>query len=158
MGRQLRYVLRERPDAVLWIAGEGSFERKLVALAERKGMTDAVTIRAVPGAERQRWADELAQASVAVLMSSFETHPIAALEAAALGCRLVVADAPGLRELAAQGIAKSVKHPADAEALARVILGQLDAPPPGRQIELPSWDECARDLCSLYESVLERDL
>ena len=37
-------------------------------------------------------ADELARAKVVVLLSEFETQPLAALEALSLGCRLIVAD------------------------------------------------------------------
>jgi glycosyltransferase involved in cell wall biosynthesis len=98
-------------------------------------------------------AERLSRAAVVVLLSSFETHPVAALEAAALGCRVVVADADGLRELSAQGVARSVERPQDANNLADVLLEELAAPPSERVVELPSWDDCARRLCELYEQV-----
>jgi hypothetical protein len=41
-------------------------------------------------------AELLATVSLVVLMSEFETHPLVALEAAAAGCRLLVADGSGL--------------------------------------------------------------
>ncbi len=41
-------------------------------------------------------AELLATVRLVVLMSEFETHPLVALEAAAAGCRLLVADGSGL--------------------------------------------------------------
>ena len=152
----LPHVLAKRPDARLWIAGEGKFERNLRKLAERFGVADAVEIRAVPADDREQMTDRLSRAAVVVLLSTFETHPIAALEAAALGCRVVVSNADGLRECAEHGLARSVERPEDAAALASVILEELDAPPIQRRVALPSWDECAERLVVLYESVAVR--
>jgi glycogen synthase len=146
-------VLAARPDASLWIAGSGKYERKLRALAERLGVTGAVEIRAIPPDHRGQMADRLSRTAVVVLLSSFETHPVAALEAAALGCHVVVADSDGLRELAERGLARRVEHPEDAAALATVLLEELAAPPVEHAVELPSWDDCAARLLSLYESV-----
>jgi glycosyltransferase involved in cell wall biosynthesis len=146
-------VLRRRPDARLWIAGSGGYEGDLRALAERLGVHDKVEIRSVPPDERTRMARELGSAAVVVLASEFETHPIAAIEAAALGCRVVVADSPGLRDLAARGIARLAEHVQDPEALAEVVLEELDRPPEALRLHLPTWDDCARGLRELYESV-----
>ena len=71
----------------------------------------------------------------------------------ALGCRLVVADAPGLRELGALGLAHVVAHPADAGELARAVLDELDGPRTPMPAGLATWDECAERLGTLYASV-----
>jgi glycosyltransferase involved in cell wall biosynthesis len=149
----LPYVLRERPEARLWIAGTGTYERKLRALSERLGVAEKVDIRSVPPADRVRMAEQLCDAAVVVLASEYETHPIAAIEAAALGRPLVVADTPGLRELANRGVARIVSRVDDPECLARAVLAEICAPTAVRRIELPSWDDCARDLCEVYEQV-----
>ena len=59
--------------------------------------------------------------SLVVLMSEFETHPLVALEAAAAGRRLLVADAGGLGEIAEDGFAP--RHPARLDPASR-------SPPP----------------------------
>ena len=92
----LPYVLADDPDARLWIAGSGPYERELRELAHRLGVADRVEIREVLRVERARYAEELARARLAVLLSDFETHPLAAIEAAALGVPLVVTEGSGL--------------------------------------------------------------
>jgi glycosyltransferase involved in cell wall biosynthesis len=148
-------VLEERPDARLWIAGAGPYEEKLRSLAERLGVRDRVDIHAIPPSERARMAEELSGASVVVLASEFETHPLAAIEAASLGCRVVVADSPGLRELADSGIARLAAPIEDAHALAAVMLEEMDRPGPPPRIELSTWDECATQLRALYSAVVD---
>jgi glycosyltransferase involved in cell wall biosynthesis len=89
-------------------------------------------------------------------MSEFETQPIAALEAHALGCRLIVADTPGLRQLAHQGLARSVPLNSAPELIAATILDELQKPPPAKRAPLPTWDECADALLELYEAAARR--
>jgi glycosyltransferase involved in cell wall biosynthesis len=149
------HILRRRPDARLWIAGEGPYEGPLRAMADRFGVAEAVEIRSIPPAERKRMAVELSRAALVVLLSEFETHPLAALEAAALGKRLLVTETSGLRELAEDGLARAIplrSAPDEIAAAALEELGRLDAPPP---VELPTWDQCASALLDLYRSVAQ---
>lgn len=150
----LPHILHERPDARLWIAGSGPDRQRLEELAERLGVSSRMMIHAVPPEDRARMADELSRVRVAVLASRFETHPIAMLEAAALGCRVVVADSPGLRELGERGLARVVTRPEEPIELARAVLAELDEPRVPRTEQLSSWDDCATALCELYASVV----
>jgi glucosyl-dolichyl phosphate glucuronosyltransferase len=147
-------ALRERlPDARLLVVGKGPYEDELRALAERLGVADAVEFTSTPPDRPEAMAELLQQVPVVVLMSEFETHPLVALEAAAAGCRLVVADASGLGEIAAQGIARPVPldiAPADLAAAVAEELARTDPPP---RPELSSWDDCAASLLDLYRSV-----
>ena len=149
----LPLIRRTEPLARLWIAGSGPYQDDLEALARRLGVEESTEIRAVPPQERSRMADELARVQVAVLASNFETHPIAVLEAASLGCRVVVADSPGLRELGARGIARVVADVADPAELADAVLAEIAEPRAPRSLALPTWDDCADRLCELYLSV-----
>jgi len=146
-------VRRARPDARLWIAGAGPHEAELRRHARRLGVEDHVEIRAVPAHERERMARELLRANLVVLLSDFETHPIAALEAIALRRRLLVADAPGLRELGREGFAQVVDTSGGAGAVAAAVLRSLDGPEPPPPPALPTWDECAGTLRRLYARV-----
>src|SRR5262249_10924372 len=138
----LPVVLRSRPDAQLWIAGSGPYERELRALAARLGVADRVEIRAVPPDDRAAMACELARVDVAVSASEFETHPLAAIEAAASGCRVVVADSPGLRELAERGLARIAAPVTDPGALAAAVIEESERPAASSPPELPTWDDC----------------
>lgn len=150
----LPHILARRPDARLWVAGRGPFEPTLKKLASDLGITEHVAIRAVPDEDRAQMANELAKVKVAVSFSEFETHPVAMLEALSLGCRLVVADTPGLRPLADQGYARAIPLRSRPEEIARVVLEELERPAPTDVPSLATWDDCASGLLDLYEEVV----
>jgi glycosyltransferase involved in cell wall biosynthesis len=125
-------------------------------MAEELGVADHVEIRSVAADDRESMARELAAVRVAILLSEFETQPIAALEAHALGCRLIVADTPGLRQLADQGLARSVPLNSTPDIVAATILDELQKPPPTERAPLPTWDECTDSLLELYEAATRR--
>ena len=151
----LPHILDRRPDATLWIAGTGPYERDLHRLAARLGVADRVTIEAVPADAEHELAARLAAVDVVVLMSEFETHPLAVLESLALGRPVVVADTSGLRELAAQGHARSVPLESDPAAVASAVLAEVEQPTRAEAPVLPTWDDCAAAHQALYESVLQ---
>jgi glycosyltransferase involved in cell wall biosynthesis len=150
----LPYILGEEPDAKLWIAGAGPYETELRALSEKLGIADRVQIDAVAIEARERFATQLSEAAVFALMSERETHPIAVLEAISLGRPAVVADTPGLQDLADDGLARAIPLNSPPAAVGAAILEEARKPnrkPPPR---LPSWDDCAASLFELYESVM----
>jgi len=149
----LPLVAETRPDVRLWIAGRGSEQAALAALARDLGVDDRVDIHAVPPEDRALLARELASVNVAVTLSEFETQPIAALEALSMGCKLVVADSPGLRELASDGLATKVPANATRAEIAATILRELQQPQRDTPPTLPTWDDCAAGLHAIYSSV-----
>jgi len=150
------HVLAAAPGARLWIAGSGPYEPQLRRQASRLGVADRVEIRAVPAADRGAMAAALARTDLVVLLSDFETHPIAALEALSAGRPLVVADGSGLGELAARGLARAIPVDATPQVAAAAILRELRDPLPARALDLPTWDDCAARLLELYTAVAER--
>jgi glycosyltransferase involved in cell wall biosynthesis len=150
----LPHLRAAEPRARVWIAGAGPYEGELRRLARDLGVADAVEISAVPANEREQMSRRLSEASVVVLLSDFETHPIAALEAVSLGRPLLVADGSGLRELAERGLARSIDADAAPQNLAEAILRELRDPLERGAFHLPSWDDCAQELLELYERVL----
>jgi len=149
-------VLEQRPDARLWIAGQGPYEPALRRLAEQLGVADHVEIRGIPAAERERMAAELSRAALVVLLSEYETHPIAVIEALSLGCPVLVADNSGLSELAQLGLARAIPLNSSDRQVGMAVLEQLSQPRPAVNLELPTWDDCAADLLALYRSVARR--
>ena len=92
--------------------------------------------------------------SLVVLMSDFETHPLVALEAAAAGRRLLVADSSGLAELAGDGFARAIPLDESPAGIAEAAIEELGKPPPTERPKLTSWDECAGELLALYRSIV----
>ena len=141
------------PGARLWIAGTGPYEAQLRIIAGQLGVADAVEISSVPADDRGAMAGRLAKVDLVVLLSDFETHPLAALEAVSLGRPLLVASGSGLGELADRGLARSIAPDAPASVAAAAILRELDDPLERPPIHLPTWAECASGLLALYHRV-----
>ncbi|HEX6601855.1 MAG TPA: glycosyltransferase [Solirubrobacterales bacterium] len=145
-------VLEHQPDATLLVVGSGPYEGDLRELAEQLGVAGSVRFTSTPSDRPEAMAELLATVNLVVLMSEFETHPLVALEAAAAGCRLLVADSSGLGELAREGYARPLPLDAPAADVSAAIVEELDKPPPERRPQLSSWDECAGELLALYEA------
>jgi glycosyltransferase involved in cell wall biosynthesis len=146
------HVLEQIPDAHLWVAGRGPLEGELREQVRTLGLERCVEIGAVTG--RQEMADRLSGASLGVMLSTFETQPLAALEAASLGVPLVVANNSGLAEIAERGLARGVELDDPPAAHAAAMVEQIRRPPAPAMVRLPSWDACAGSLAGLYRSVL----
>ena len=146
-------VLDREPGARLLIVGSGPYEAELRAQAAELDLGESVEFTSVPADQPAAMAELLGRVSLVVLMSEFETHPLVALEAAAAGCRLLVADAGGLAELAEDGVAQALALSASPQELGEAVIEALATPPPTRLAKLTSWDECAAELLSLYRSI-----
>jgi glycosyltransferase involved in cell wall biosynthesis len=101
-------------------------------------------------------ARRLSQVDVVVLLSDFETHPIAALETISLGRPLLVASGSGLGELAERGLARAIDPELAPRAVAAAILRELRDPLERPPVALPTWDECAAALLALYRRAAGR--
>lgn len=150
-------VLASRPDARLWIVGDGPQEIALRRRAAELGVADHVDFISVPTEERQTMASLLARVGLVVCMSEFETHPLVVLEAAASGIVPLVADTSGLRELAEDGLAAAIPLDSSREVIAEAIIQRLDSPEPTPIVRLASWDDCASGLLELYQDVVHEN-
>ncbi|HWS83751.1 MAG TPA: glycosyltransferase, partial [Ktedonobacteraceae bacterium] len=149
--------VRERyADAQLLILGTGPYESSLRLLAQRVGMAEYVAFRSVPASDRQKMAEILSQAMLVALLSEYEAHPLAVMEALALQRPVLVADTSGLREIAEQGLVRAVSLQSTPEEIARVALQQIVDPliPPASFV-LPTWDECTEQLQAIYNRCIE---
>jgi glycosyltransferase involved in cell wall biosynthesis len=152
--RAMPQVLARRPNAKLSIIGSGPFEADLHRLAAALRISDRVAIGAIPGGDRAAMATRMREADLVVLLSEFETHPLGVLEAASLGRPVLVADSPGLCELAAAGLARSVALDATPAVVAEAVLEQLEHPTAPAPLTLTTWDETATELSRLYGDVV----
>ncbi|MFL5246910.1 MAG: glycosyltransferase family 4 protein [Myxococcales bacterium] len=149
----LPFVLEHEPAARLWIAGTGPYEGELRKLAQRLGIDHRVEIRAVASDRHSAMLHELGKVQLVVLLSDFETHPIAALEALTVGRPLIVADGSGLGELGRQGLARLVDRDAPPATVAAAIVEELRTPTKAPRVEPFTWDDCAAQLLTLYQTV-----
>ena len=148
-------VLEQVPEARLLIVGKGPYEDELRKQAVELGVADSVEVTSVPPGDPRGMAALLGGVSLVVLMSEFESHPLVALEAAAARRRLLVADAGGLSEIAADGFGRGIPLDSTSQQIAAAAVEELAKPPPQRSPSLTSWDECAAALLDLYGSILK---
>lgn len=148
------HVCAELPDARLRILGEGPYKQQLVALVSRLGLADRVEIQGIPIDRRAEMTEVLAQASLVVLLSDYEAHPVAIMEALSLQRPVLVADSAGLGEIASKGLAAAVPLNAPPLAVAKAMVEQIAKPLPAVNIALPDWDHCTQRLLDIYRDVI----
>lgn len=149
-------VLEQKPDVWLRIVGTGPYEEELRQLAQSLGVADKVEIGGIPADDRQGMAALLSQASLVVLFSEYEAHPVAVMEALSLGCSVLVSYTSGLSELADKGWVKAVPINSTSDEIASAMLRQLEQPMHPDAITLPTWDDCAESLLDTYRSVINK--
>lgn len=150
--------IRERlHDAQLLILGAGPYEENLRKLAQKVGVAEQVEIRAVPASDRQAMAAILSQASLVALLSEYEAHPIAVMEALALQCPVLVANTSGLQELAEQKLVRAISLSSTPEEIAIAALQQMEEPLIPNKIALPTWEDCTQKLQAIYNLSIGRE-
>jgi glycosyltransferase involved in cell wall biosynthesis len=147
-------LLRQHPGARLVVAGSGPALERLRALAGELGVADHVGFVSYGPGERASLGALVAASDVVALLSSYEAHPVAAMEALGLGKQLVVADCTGLAELAASGLATPVALDARPAVVAQALAAAAEAGPRPARLNLPSWDGCVDRLLEIYRSVV----
>lgn len=96
----------------------------------------------------------LATAGLVVLLSEYEAHPVAVMEALSLGRQVLVADTSGLRELAKKGLCRAVPLNASRAELAHAMAQELQNEREVPETLLPDWDHCVDELSRVYEGVV----
>lgn len=152
-------IVKSVPDARLQIYGggdSGSNEPELRALAESLGVSDRLSITALPPEDREGMARVLCEADVFAAMSDYEAHPVAVMEALSLGCSVVGLDIAGIGELVHEGWVRGVAPDASPAQIAEAILGGMGQPSLVDPGTLPTWDSCAQALAELYLEIARK--
>ncbi len=149
-------IREQRPDARLLILGVGPYEAELRMLVQHMGMAEYVDIRSVPASDRRAMAEVLSQASVVALLSEYEAHPVAVMEALALQRPVLVADTSGMSELAQQGLVRAIPLDSSSTEVAHAVVRQIEEPlVPPADVVLPTWDECAKQVHAVYSQCVK---
>ena len=146
------------PDATLTVLGSGPYEAELRRTAREKGVADAVTFQHLLPAQRAEMAAVLSQSSVMAALSDYEAHPVAIMEAVALGLPVVGSDIAGTADLVEDGLVTGIDPTAGDAEVARVLASRLQSgtatahrPP---DFALPTWEGSAEKLADVYRRVL----
>jgi glycosyltransferase involved in cell wall biosynthesis len=151
----LPIVRQSIPEATVHILGAGPYEDELRSLISRLGLEEFVTIEFIPPDDRERMAQTLGTAGALAALSEYEAHPVAVMEALALGVPTVGLDTAGIGDLIEEGRVEGVPRDASPETIARNLVAALE----GRHVsspgnlptwDLPTWDLAASDLARVY--------
>jgi glycosyltransferase involved in cell wall biosynthesis len=147
------HVFAQFPGAKLRIAGQGPYEAALRRQVAKAALSHRVEIGSIPSDDRAGMATLLSRASLVVLMTEYEAHPIAMMEALALKRPTLVAYTSGLMEYADRGYVRAIPVDSDPRAVADAIIQELRDPLVPPPIDVPTWDDCARSLLELYRQI-----
>lgn len=150
-------ILRDNPDTVLLIVGDGPLRQGLESLAETLGIKERVIFTGL----RRDIKDFLDASDLLALPSLHEGFPNAALEAMVCGKPVVACRVTSLPEIIDKGIGMLVK-PRDSKALESAISALLRNRPlmksMGRKARAKSkgysWDRLALVFIKEYEKIL----
>lgn len=151
----LPYVIKDLPEAHLVILGSGAYEPELRELAVRLDVSDRVSIRQIPPTERVTMATALAEANVVAAMSDYEAHPVAVMEALSVGCPVVGYDTSGIGDLVTEGWVRGVQPGSSPATVAQGLIQGMSSPSPVDPSQLPTWNDCARELMRVYATAAE---
>ena len=151
----LPHLLATHPDAHVQVLGTGPYEPELLALAESLGVRDRVSVEFIPPVDRALMGERMASASVMTLLSDYEAHPVAVMEALTAGTPAVVSRTSGLTELADMGWTVGVAQDATPEETAAAIARQLDEPLLPDPSILPTWETCVAGVADTYDSIMK---
>jgi glycosyltransferase involved in cell wall biosynthesis len=151
--RAFAEVSKRHPEAELRIVGEGPYRPQLETLAERLGLRRKVTIGGVPPQDRKGMSRILSRARLVMLLSDYEAHPVAVMEALALGRPVLATNCSGFVELAEQSMVSVVEPDASETEIADAVDRILATPAAPSRMALPSWDACAARVAALLDSV-----
>lgn len=144
------------PTARLLIVGAGPEEARLRRQVAHAGLARHAEILSIPSGDRAQMARLISRATLVTLLSEYEAHPIAIMEALALGRPVLVARNSGLDELALKGWVTAVSLRSSDTTIGHAMVDQLERPLYPLGVELPTWETCAQQLQQVYVDVLRR--
>jgi glycogen(starch) synthase len=112
-------LLARQPATRVVLAGEGSYEQPLIALASELGVADRLVLPGKLGTTEL--AALFVAADVVVVPSRYEPFGLVALEAQAAGAPVVVTRTGGLADLVDDGVTGRVIDPGDVDRLSEVL-------------------------------------
>jgi glycosyltransferase involved in cell wall biosynthesis len=147
-------VLKEIPDAVLLLVGDGELRPEIVKLTHRLGLEKSVQFLGA----RKDVPELLAACDLLVLSSDWEGVPLAVLEAMAAGKPVVSTAVGGVPELVVQGETGLLVPPGNTRALTDAITwvyknpsGASEMGEKGREIAKAKFD--VKTMTSQYENL-----
>jgi len=117
-------VQRQRPNARLWIVGDGELKEECVALAATLGIEATCTFL---GFRANGW-DYIAAADIVAMTTMYESRGNVMLEAMAAGRPIVASEVDGVRDSISHGVEGLLVRPGDIGKFAHCLMALIDHP------------------------------
>jgi len=153
-------VVKQMPDAILTLVGDGDRRKEVEKLIRDLGIT--AKVRLVGMRSQTEVAEYMRQCDVFTLPSLSEGFPLTVIEAMSIGRPVVVAAVGALPDLIQQAHNGYLVDPRDAGQLTATLVNLL-ADPNKRQevgeaaaqsVEQLSWDRIAKKMYQVYQDIL----
>lgn len=155
--RAFGILARTDPALHLTIIGQGEDRDRLDGIVNELSLSGRVTFASFPPTDRRGLAGALVASALIISMSKWETHPMAVIEAAALGCNIAVCNlSPGMQDLVDEGLARPLDNGLDDAALAAEMRSSLEVPHVPITTHLLTWDQSVDASEQLYEHLLSK--
>ena len=138
----------------LTVIGRGEEQSVLTAQAADLDIADAVQFRSFDQHERALLAGTLQSAHLVIAPSLYETHPMAVIEAAALGCHVLVPAEgnEGVVGLARRGIVEAVPSFDANQFVSSIRVASTTKFTPNLE-ELVTWDDAADEFDAMIQQI-----
>jgi len=122
--RSWAIIQRERPNARLWIVGDGELKEESMALATALGINPTCTFLGV----RPNGWDYVAAADIVAMTTMYESRGNIILEAMASGKPIVASEVDGVRDSISHGVEGLLVCPGDIKKFADSLIALIDHP------------------------------
>jgi glycogen synthase len=146
-------ILKRNPNAKLTIVGSGPYETTLRNLVRSLGLEASASIISIPSSDREALKTLFARAGVVVLLSDYEAHPVAIVEALSLGKSVVLTATSGLNAFRASSQVRYVPARADSRNIAETIVEAMENPTFAQPSSITTWNDCASAIEDIYRSL-----
>jgi glycosyltransferase involved in cell wall biosynthesis len=158
--RAFKLIQRTYPDATLEIAGAGSRERELRALARSLRLTGVRFLGAIAPSHVPALHE---RADILVNSSLIDNQPLSILEAMASGMPIVSTDAGDIANMIEHGVSGTIVPQKDFAAMAAAVVGLLKHPDGARamasralgRLDRYSWNRVGCQWSALYAEMMD---
>ena len=158
--RAFKLIQRTYPDATLEIAGAGSRERELRALARSLRLTGVRFLGAIAPSHMPARHE---RADILVNSSLIDNQPLSILEAMASGMPIVSTDAGDIVNMIEHGVSGTIVPQKDPAAMAAAVVGLLKHPDGARamasravgRLDRYSWNRVGCQWSALYSEMMD---
>ncbi len=150
----LPHLIKDFPNIHLYVVGRGPDLDFLTRLTNDLKLTEHVTFTSFNPSERHLLTALIKDSDAFLLLSDYEAHPVAVIEAVSLGVPAVVLNDTGLSDLVSDGFATAVEKYMTPSQIATIVASTIkNSQPISKDFKMPTWNDAVNELDKLYNNI-----